>query len=65
MAKKDLSFEKAMEELEEIIDKLEANELSLEESMKAFDRSQNLIKFCEEQLQTAEKKLKLIPAKEK
>ena len=50
----DITFEKALEELEEITTRLEQGEESLEESMKLYDRGIMLKKFCEKKLKEAE-----------
>ncbi len=46
-------FEEALAELEEIVERLEIGELSLEESLKLFERGQVLSRLCMEQLETA------------
>ena len=47
---KDLTFEKANEQLEELVNKMESGELSLEESMKCYEEAFKLLSFCYEQL---------------
>lgn len=56
----DLNFEKALVELEKIVDKLENEELSLDESLKIFEEGINLYRFCNKELSDAEKKISLI-----
>jgi exodeoxyribonuclease VII small subunit len=46
-------FEAALAELEEIVERLEIGELSLEESLELFERGQALSRLCMEQLETA------------
>ena len=48
-----LKFEEALAELEQIVDRLEAGELTLEESLTLFERGQLLAKFCNQQLEAA------------
>ncbi|MCS6985524.1 MAG: exodeoxyribonuclease VII small subunit [Leptospiraceae bacterium] len=49
-----LSFEKALDELEEITRKLESGNTSLEESMQLYERGIQLKQFCEKKLKDAE-----------
>jgi exodeoxyribonuclease VII small subunit len=51
------TFEAALERLEKLVADLEAGDVPLEESLKAFEESQKLIAYCEEKLQAAEKAL--------
>lgn len=50
----DLTYEQAFAELETIVSALEANQISLEESLALFERGQALSQFCAEQLDRAE-----------
>ena len=52
----DLTFEKALAELEAITDKLEDGKESLEESMKLYEHGLSLKEFCEQKLKEAEGK---------
>ena len=56
----DLTFEKAMEELEEIVQALEEGGLPLEESLDRFSRGIQLIKYCNEKLGETEKKIEVL-----
>lgn len=49
-AKKQLSFEETMQELEEKVRELESGELSLEESLRAYEKAVELIVQCREAL---------------
>jgi exodeoxyribonuclease VII small subunit len=51
-------FESALNELEQIVAKLERGELKLEESLKLFERGVALTKACRKSLDTAELKVK-------
>lgn len=53
-----LSYEQAFSELESIISALEEKEHSLEESLALFERGQALAKYCTDQLDQAELKVK-------
>jgi exodeoxyribonuclease VII small subunit len=53
-----LNYEAAFSELESIVDTLENEQRSLEESMTLFERGQALVKRCAELLDQAEMKVK-------
>ncbi len=48
-----LTFEEALKQLEETVNKLEAGELSLEESLELFERGQILASYCNDLLEKA------------
>ncbi len=50
-------FEKALEELEEIVKRMEEGNMSLEESLKAFEGGIKLSRFCTDKLDEAERKV--------
>ncbi len=54
---KKLSFEKAIEELEIIVKRLEDGKVPLEESVTIYERGESLKKRCEELLRQAEAKV--------
>jgi exodeoxyribonuclease VII small subunit len=49
-----LSFERAMEELESIVTRLEGGKVPLEESVTIYERGESLKRRCEELLRQAE-----------
>jgi exodeoxyribonuclease VII small subunit len=53
-----MTFEEALKRLEEIVTKLEAGDVSLDESLKLYEEGQGLLKFCQERLQKAETRVK-------
>ncbi len=53
-------FEAAMEELEKVVERLESGELSLEDSLAAFEDGIRLVKFCNQKLTEVEKKIELL-----
>ena len=55
-----LTFEQALEELQEIIKKIEKGELKLDEALEQFQRGIELYKFCNNTLNEAEGKIKII-----
>ncbi len=66
MAKKgkESTFEEALEELEEITRSLESGTLTLDESIKAYEKGMELKKLCSKILETAEKKLEFLERQE-
>lgn len=58
-----LNFEDAIERLEKTVDQLESGELSLEESIKAFERGIELSKLCRKKLEKAEERVKKLMEK--
>jgi len=54
------SFEASLAELEAIVRNMEAGQLSLEESLAAYERGAILLKQCQETLGAAEQKLKVL-----
>jgi exodeoxyribonuclease VII small subunit len=55
-----LSFEKAMEQLEQIVQELESEELPLEKAIKKFEEGIKLSKFCNQKLEESEKKVTVL-----
>ncbi len=59
-AKEKKKFEEAVEELENVVEQLESGELSLEESLTAFENGVRLVKFCNQRLTEVERKIELL-----
>jgi exodeoxyribonuclease VII small subunit len=57
---KKLKFEEAVTRLEEIVQQLEGETVSLEESLKLFEEGMNLTKLCREELTVAESTIKIL-----
>jgi len=55
-----MDFEKKLNKLEEIVGKMEKGEMSLEDSLKAFEEGVKLSRECNEELNKAEQKVKLL-----
>jgi exodeoxyribonuclease VII small subunit len=53
-------FEGAIAELETIVKKLEEGELSLEESLKLYERGVQLSRFCHSRLEEAERRIEIL-----
>jgi len=54
------SFEKSLDELEKIVSKLEAGDLSLEDSLKLFEEGVKLSRTCRERLTNAERRIEML-----
>jgi exodeoxyribonuclease VII small subunit len=57
-----IDFETALAELEELVDQMEAGDLSLEDSLKAFERGVKLTRHCQAALRSAELKVRKLTA---
>lgn len=55
-------FEKNFQELERIVQRLESEELPLDESLQLFEQGIRLSRFCHQRLEEVEKKIELILA---
>jgi len=55
-----IDFEKALKELEEIAVALEDGELSLDDSLKKFERGISLARYCRQRLEDAERKIEIL-----
>ena len=60
---KQLSYEAARDELAEVVAKLESGKASLEESLKLWERGEELAKICQEWLDGAKAKLDKVKSK--
>jgi exodeoxyribonuclease VII small subunit len=54
------SFEEAMEELEQLVARMEAGELPLEASVAAYKRGSELVRFCSAQLDRVDSQVKVL-----
>ena len=52
-----VNFEKALKDLEKIVEDLESGDLSLEESLKSFEKGIKLTRQCQAELEKAELKV--------
>ena len=57
---KNIKFEEALEKLDSIVAKLEAGSVALDESLTLFEEGVALIKLCNEKLDSAEQKVKIL-----
>ena len=63
MVKKDpqeLKFEEAIADLEQVVEQLESGDLSLEDSLEAFEKGVGLVRYCNQKLSEVEKKVELL-----
>jgi len=54
---KELSFEKAIDRLEDIVEKIESGEVGLEQALSQYEQGQALIKRCRGILDQAERRI--------
>ena len=62
---KDISFEKALENLGKIVEDLEAGDLSLDDSLKKYEEGVKLVRVCQEKLGKAKEKIEVLSKDEK
>lgn len=58
--KKTPDFEKSIAELESLVTALESGELSLEESLKTFEKGVQLTRLCQKSLSEAEQRVQIL-----
>ena len=58
--KKSPGFEDALKELEDIVRSMESDPLSLEDSLAAYQRGVELMRFCRETLAAAERRVQVL-----
>ena len=59
-ATKGVDFERALDELEKLVERMEEGSLSLEESLKLYERGIELSKACQKALDAAEKRIRVL-----
>jgi exodeoxyribonuclease VII small subunit len=57
---KKTNFEESLKRLEEITEKMESNDISLDESLKLFEEGIKLSRYCEARLTEAEQKIEIL-----
>ncbi len=57
---KNMPFEKALERLENIVEEMEAGNMSLEKMMKHFEEGMELVAYCSKKLNEVEKKIEVL-----
>jgi exodeoxyribonuclease VII small subunit len=56
----ELTFESAIERLEALVEAMESDKLPLSELLVRYEEGTKLVKFCQEQLAAAEKRIEII-----
>jgi exodeoxyribonuclease VII small subunit len=59
-AKQSIDFENALDQLEELVEDMENGDLTLEESLKAFEEGIKLTRECQSALSQAEQKVQML-----
>ena len=59
-AKKNINLEKALTDLEELVEELESGDLPLEKAMKKFEDGIKLTRSCQAALKDAEQKVEIL-----
>ena len=59
----DLTFEQALKRFEEIVEALETEDLDLEKSLQFFEEGVTLYRYCDQQLQAADRRIDIIQPK--
>ena len=62
--KTSLDFEQALKELEALVTRMEKGDISLEESLKHFERGIELTRTCQKALKEAEQKVQILMEKD-
>lgn len=59
-AKKSYPFEQSLEKLEQLVERMEEGDLTLEDSLKTFEEGIRLTRECQQALENAEQKVRLL-----
>ncbi len=51
---KNITFEESLEQLEEIVNKLENGDVALDDAIEEFNKAMILVKLCDDKLKSAE-----------
>lgn len=62
--KQGVDFEAALEELEGLVERMEEGALSLEESLKTYERGIELSRTCQKSLDAAEQRIQILSEKD-
>lgn len=62
--KQGVDFEAALEELEGLVERMEEGALSLEESLKTYERGIELSRVCQKSLDAAEQRIQILTEKD-
>lgn len=56
----ELKFEEAIADLQQVVEQLESGDLSLEDSLAAFEKGVGLVRYCNKKLSEIEQKVELL-----
>ncbi len=62
--KQGVDFEAALEELEGLVERMEEGDLSLEDSLKTYERGIELSRACQKSLDAAEQRIQILTEKD-
>lgn len=57
---KNMNFEEAIKKLESEVKRLESGNMTLDESIDAFEEAIKLVKICNEKLESAERRVRIL-----
>ncbi|MCI9051104.1 MAG: exodeoxyribonuclease VII small subunit [Lachnospiraceae bacterium] len=60
MKEKEKSMEEAFEELNELLTKMDSDQISLEDSFKLYQEGVQLVRYCNEKIDKVEKQLMIL-----
>src|ERR1039457_5286342 len=63
LSRNGLTFESAIQRLEKIVTDMEGAELPLEDVLKKYEEGTRLVRFCNQKLEEAEKKIEILTKK--
>ncbi|HET6409766.1 MAG TPA: exodeoxyribonuclease VII small subunit [Chthoniobacteraceae bacterium] len=55
-----LSFESAVERLEQIVELMESDKMPLDDLLVRYEEGTKLVRFCQQQLESAEKRIEIV-----
>lgn len=61
--KNELDFEQSLKALESLVQQMEQGDLTLQQSLEAFEEGVKLTRACQQQLETAEQRVQLLMEK--
>ena len=64
MSKEEMKYEKAVSELEEIVDKMERDELDIDQLFEQLKRAKVLVKLCKDKLTKTDEEIKKLLSEE-
>ena len=64
MSKEEMKYERAVSELEEIVDKMERDELDIDQLSEQLKRAKVLVKLCKDKLTKTDEEIKKLLSEE-